>query len=149
MFGRQNGSSLNTSSAPVRLVRILCGFSSGEGASREDEGCRRVGVRSTSLLTGISETGRFSGSPGKCLGKPKLRILAGLCGPNKTSENLDANAVVLIEDDGLWNVRSGENMSCPARFRRLAGLSIAVPPGESGRLLFRLCLLSWTAMRNW
>lgn len=148
MFGRQSGASLNTSSASVRLVRIPCGFSSGEGASREDEGCRRAGVRSTSL-TGISETGRFSGSPGKCLGKPKLRTLAGLCGPNKTSENLDANAVLLIEDGGLWNVRSGENMSCPARFRRLAGLSKAAPPGESGRLLFRLCLLSCTAGRNW
>ena len=121
-------------------------FSSGEGASCEVEDfCR--GVASAGR---VSASEHFSGSPARCVGRPKSSILAGLPEPSNILLNLVGDVTLFLSDvEVLSNVRSEEKMSWAVRFRRFAGLMKAVPPGDSGRLLVRICLLSGTAGRYW
>ena len=119
-------------------------FSSGEGAScGVDDFCR--GVASAGR---VSASEHFSGSPARCVGRPKSSILAGLPEPISILLNLGDVTLFLSDVEELSNVRSEEKMSWAVRFRRFAGL-MKVPPGDSGRLLVRICLLSGTAGRYW
>ena len=148
-WGRAMGESKNMSAtASFRAGRATWGFSSGEGASRELDGCGRVGV--IGITCPASE--RFSGSPARCLGRPKSKTFAGLAGPARTSLNLAGDVKEFPSDVfGLLKVLSGEKTSWTVRLRRFAGLITGVAPGESGRLfiLTWCCLLSWTTGRNW
>lgn len=97
--GLAMGESKNTSAtASCRVGRTTWGFSSGDGASRELDGCGRVGVT-------FSASERFSGSPARCLGRPKSKTFAGLAGPARTWLNLAGDVKEFL------NITSGEEMS--------------------------------------